>query len=105
MLQNQKIVIIGASQGMGLATARQLAAQGNSVIMASKTKNKIEAAAQEVGKNATAKVLDFTDEEAVKKFFEKIGSIDHLVLIGAGLPAWGALPQVETAALKSAFET
>jgi len=105
MLQNQKIVIIGASQGMGLATARQLAAQGNAVIMASKTKNKIESAAQEIDKNAIGKVLDFTDEEAVKKFFEEVGSFDHLVLIGAGLPAWGPLPQVDVVALKSAFDT
>ncbi len=55
MLQNQKIVVIGASQGMGFATAKLLASQGNEVIIVSKTKDKIEKAAAEIGGKQTQK--------------------------------------------------
>ncbi len=105
MLHNQKIVIIGASQGMGFATAQLLANQNNELIIASKTKEKIEKAAKEIGKNVVPKELDFTDELSVKKFFEEIDSFDHLVLIGAGVPAWGTFTQFESQALKNAFNT
>jgi NAD(P)-dependent dehydrogenase (short-subunit alcohol dehydrogenase family) len=105
MMKNQKIVVIGASQGMGFATAKLLASQSNEVIIASKTKNKIEAAAEKIGGNIIAKTLDFTDELAVKSFYDGIGNFDHLVLIGAGLPAWGTFTQFETEALKNAFNT
>jgi NAD(P)-dependent dehydrogenase (short-subunit alcohol dehydrogenase family) len=105
MLQNQKIVVIGASQGMGFATAQLLANQGNEVIIASRTKEKIEKAATEIGGNTKAKVLDFTNEIAVKNFFGEVGNFDHLVLIGAGLPAWGTFTQFESEALKNAFDT
>jgi len=105
MLQNQKIVIIGASQGMGYSTAKLLASNGNELIIASKTKEKIEKAANEIGGKTRAKLLDFTDELAVKNFFTGIGVFDHLVLIGAGLPAWGKFTQFESQALKDAFNT
>jgi NAD(P)-dependent dehydrogenase (short-subunit alcohol dehydrogenase family) len=105
MLQNQKIVVIGASQGMGFATAQLLASQGNEIVIASKTREKIEKAALEIGGKTKAKTLDFTDELAVKNFFEEVGKFDHLVLIGAGLPAWGTFTKLESQALKNAFET
>jgi NAD(P)-dependent dehydrogenase (short-subunit alcohol dehydrogenase family) len=105
MIQNQKIVVLGASQGMGFETAKLLAAQNNEVIIASRTKDKIEKAAKEIGGKTIAKVLDFTIEEDVKKFFENAGNFDHLVLIGAGLPAWGKFTEFTTEALKNAFNT
>ena len=105
MVQNQKIIIIGASQGIGFATAKLLASQGNTLIIASKTKEKIDFAAIEIGGKTTPKVLDFTDESAVRNFFQGIGTFDHLLLIGAGLPAWGELEKIETEALRSAFNS
>ena len=105
MVQKQKIVVMGASQGIGFATTQLLANQNNEIVMISKTKEKIEKAAKDIGKNVISKTLDFTDELSVKKTFEEIGNFDHLLLIGAGLPAWGAFTQFETQALKNAFDT
>jgi NAD(P)-dependent dehydrogenase (short-subunit alcohol dehydrogenase family) len=105
MVKNQKIIIIGASQGIGYSTAKLLASQDNELVVTSKTKEKIEAAALDIGSKATPKVLDFTDESAVQKFFQEIGTFDHLLLIGAGLPAWGELEHIETEALRNAFNT
>ena len=84
-----KSIVIGANQGMVYLTGKLPAEQKNEVIMASKTKEKIESAAKEIGGNTSAMLLDYREDLAVKNFFDSIGSFDPLVLIGAGLPAWG----------------
>ena len=47
--------------------------------------------------------LDFTKETSVKDFFSSIGSIDHLVLAGAGPAAWGSFVDLDAMALQNAF--
>ncbi len=104
-LKGKKIVVIGASQGIGFETSKLLAQNGAKVIMVSKTKEKIEAAAKMIGNNAVAKTLDFTDEAAVKRFFDETGSIDHLVCVGASNSAWGKFSELQTSAIRNAFES
>jgi NAD(P)-dependent dehydrogenase (short-subunit alcohol dehydrogenase family) len=101
----QKIVVIGGSSGMGLATAKRFALEGAHVVIASRSEEKLKAALSEVEGKAEAKSLDFTHEEGVLSFFERVGQIDHLVLMGAGLPAWGNLEEIQTDALESAFKS
>jgi NAD(P)-dependent dehydrogenase (short-subunit alcohol dehydrogenase family) len=105
MSKEQKIVVIGGSSGMGLATAKRLAQEGAHVVIASRSEEKLKTALHEIEGKAEAKSLDFTDEEAVRSFFEWVGRFDHLVLMGAGLPAWGNFQEIQTAALESAFKT
>jgi NAD(P)-dependent dehydrogenase (short-subunit alcohol dehydrogenase family) len=105
MLTEQRAVVIGGSSGMGLATARRLAQAGAHVVIASRSEEKLKAALAVIEGKADAKSLDFTDEEAVLRFFEAVGPFDHLVLMGAGLPAWGTFREIQTSALESAFKT
>jgi NAD(P)-dependent dehydrogenase (short-subunit alcohol dehydrogenase family) len=105
MSTQQKIVVIGGSSGMGLATAKRLAQDGAHIVIASRSEEKLKAALQEIDGMAEAKSLDFSNEEAVRGFFEWLGRFDHLVLMGAGLPAWGKLQEIRIAALQSAFQT
>lgn len=104
-LSDQKIVVIGGSSGIGLATAKQFAAQGAHVVIASRSENKLKIALAEIRGKAEARPLDFTDEAGVRAFFEAGGSFDHLVLMGAGLPAWGKFEEIQTTALEQAFRT
>jgi NAD(P)-dependent dehydrogenase (short-subunit alcohol dehydrogenase family) len=104
MLTEQKVVVVGGSSGMGLATAKRLAREGAHVVIASRSEAKLKAALAEIEGKAEAKALDFTDEECVRRFFESVGPFDHLVLMGAGLPAWGKFLEIKTAALESAFK-
>jgi NAD(P)-dependent dehydrogenase (short-subunit alcohol dehydrogenase family) len=104
-LQDKRIVVIGASQGIGFETSKLLAQNGAMVFMASKTKEKIENAAKAIGLNTIAKTLDFTDESEVKDFFNNIGKIDHLVCVGASNSVWGKFNEIETSALKNAFNS
>ena len=101
--ENKKIVVVGGSSGMGLATARRLARDGIQVVIASRSQTKLKAALDAIEGPAEAKTLDFTNEEGVRDFFEEVGRFDHLLLMGAGKPAWGSLREIETAALESAF--
>ncbi|HUJ18113.1 MAG TPA: SDR family oxidoreductase [Nitrospirota bacterium] len=105
MLKNSKVIVIGGSSGMGLATAKLLAAEGAQVIIASRSREKLDEALQVIGDNAEARQLDFSKEDAVQEFFSLLGTFDHLVLMGAGLPAWGKLSDIQSPVLESAFKT
>lgn len=104
-LQGQRVVVIGGSSGMGLATAKAAAEAGAEVVIASRSQGKLDAASDAIPGRAEAHALDFTDEAAVRGFFEALGEFDHLVLVGAGAPAWGEFLEVDCAALRGAFET
>ncbi len=105
MLQDKKVAVFGGSSGMGLATARLLATQGAHVVIASRSEDKLAAALQQIEGKAEARRVDFTDESAVREFFRETGELDHLVLMGAGLPAWGKFGELEVAVLENAFHT
>ena len=78
-LQNQKVVVIGGSSGIGLAVARLAHQEGAAVIIASRNIERMKRAAAEVGENASYKQLDITDFDALPGFFTGIGQFDHLV--------------------------
>jgi NAD(P)-dependent dehydrogenase (short-subunit alcohol dehydrogenase family) len=105
MLTNCRVVVIGGSSGMGLATAKLLTAEGAQVMIASRSRDKLDKALHVIGGNAEARPLDFSKEGAVREFFSSLGAFDHLVLMGAGLPAWGKLSDIQSSALESAFKT
>jgi len=105
MLKNQKVIVLGGSSGMGLATARILAAEGAHVVIASRSREKLDAALRVIGGRSEAIPLDFSQEDAVRRFFDSLGGFDHLVLMGAGLPAWGILSEIQSTALENAFHT
>ena len=104
-LKGQKIVVIGGSSGMGLAVAQALAQKDAAVVIASRSREKLEAAKARIAGEVETASLDFTDETAVNKFFEANGRIDHLVLAAAGPPAWGKFLEIDPVALRKAFDT
>lgn len=103
MLQNQRIIIIGGSSGIGFETARQAIAQGASVIIASRSKEKLQNAKEKLGDRAEAYVLDTSQEQQVQSFFQKTGSFDHLVVTAAETSG-GSFLQTDTAQARQLFE-
>ena len=90
---------------MGMAAAKLCALEGALVTIASRNEERLIAAAASIGLECKYEVLDMTEEKGVEAFFRKIGRLDHLLLIGAGTPAWGPLGEVSVEALVSAFRT
>ncbi len=85
-LEGKGVVITGGGRGIGAATARVLAAEGASVVVSARSKNEIEAVAQELrdaGHRAQAICCDVTSAEQVKaleaKAVEHLGRVDILV--------------------------
>lgn len=80
-LNNKRVVITGASQGIGAAMARAFAANGSDVIVAARSKDKLDALAEEIGGHAIA--VDLVDADAVEAFVpgveESFGPIDVFV--------------------------
>lgn len=102
-MKNQKIVIIGGSSGIGLETAKQVISLGAEVVIASRSQDKLHKAKEMLGPRAAAYVLDTTDEQQVKSFFEQVGMYDHLV-ISAAETSGGSFLQLETDQARKLFE-
>ena len=79
-LQGQHVLVVGGSSGMGQAIATAAAAQGAQVTIASRSADKLAAAAKAIGHGVQTRPLDVNDEAAVERFFAGTATIDHLVM-------------------------
>lgn len=76
-LEGKTALVAGASRGIGLAIARELAAAGASVILAARSQTELEARAAEMGGRALR--LDVTDPHSIASAAESIETPDILV--------------------------
>ncbi|KAB2451776.1 SDR family oxidoreductase [Bacillus sp. CH126_4D] len=83
-LKDSRIVIIGGSSGIGLATAKQAIEQGAHVIIAGRSKEKLMVAQEVINNNhLQTYVLDNQDKNQLQDFFKYVGDFDHLFTPGA----------------------
>ena len=78
-LTDQRVVIIGGSSGMGLATARAAAEAGAVVTIASSDKERLDAALAGLPDRCDGIVVDTRGEADIAALFEHVGELDHLV--------------------------
>ncbi|HTX25870.1 MAG TPA: SDR family oxidoreductase [Streptosporangiaceae bacterium] len=101
----QRIVIIGASAGIGEATAKAFVARGAAVTITGRSKDRLDQAAQRIGHPVLAAELDATSRGALDAFFATTGMIDHLVLSASpGAVGVGPIAALDEAALRQAFD-
>jgi NAD(P)-dependent dehydrogenase (short-subunit alcohol dehydrogenase family) len=101
-LAGQTVVVIGASAGIGLETARRARAEGAEVILTGRDPGRLSEAAKEVGAQRTA-AFDAFDSASVQRFFRDLPApIDH-VMVTAGGPHYGPLLEMDSAQVRDAL--
>ena len=103
-------LVTGASSGIGEATARELAARGASVVLASRALDRLEGLRREISASGGAALVVETDvserssvETMVWRAVGEFGSLDVLVN-NAGLGLSGRISEVRAEDLRHVFE-
>ena len=109
-IENQVIVIMGASSGIGLATAELAAEKGAKLVLAARSEKTLEDIAQrfrDQGIEAIACVCDVSDKKQVdkvaEKAVEKFGRIDTWIN-NAGVSIYGRLDEVSESDSRRLFD-
>ena len=78
-LSGKRVVILGGTSGIGLATAKAAEREGAAVVIASSRRERLDRALASLRSDAEGEVVDVADEAQVLALFERIGAFDHLV--------------------------
>jgi len=78
-LTDTRVLIVGGTSGIGLATAKAVAARGATPIVVSRNSSSVEGALAELGGSAEGATVDLADADSVAALAARVGAIDHLV--------------------------
>ena len=78
-LAQKRILILGASSGIGLATAKAAAAEGASVVIVSSNQKRIDQALTALPAGSEGHAINLSEEKNIRSFFDTIGNFHHLV--------------------------
>src|SRR4051794_37553818 len=101
---NERVVVIGGTSGIGLATAERELREGRRVVVTGRDKARLDAALERLGAGAEGVSLDARDEAATRAFFAGIGEVDHVVLAATGTTAAGSFADLPVGELRAATE-
>jgi 3-oxoacyl-[acyl-carrier protein] reductase len=106
-LNGKVAMVAAASQGLGFAIAKALAAEGAHVSIAARKRETIDAAAERIGNGALASVADVGQSGTLEAWHratvDRFGGVDILVTNSGGPPA-GPASSFDDAAWQAAFE-
>jgi NAD(P)-dependent dehydrogenase (short-subunit alcohol dehydrogenase family) len=103
-LNHARVLVVGGSSGIGLATAAAASDAGAAVTIVSRSQTKLESAVNALGKAARAVALDTGDVAAVERFFSDEAPWDHIVVSAAQTPS-GPVRSLGLADAKIAMES
>ncbi|GIU91695.1 MAG: short-chain dehydrogenase [Acidimicrobiia bacterium] len=81
MADDRGVLVVGGSSGLGKALARHYAEKGRRVIVTSRSRERAEQAAADIGGNTTGIALDLTEPETIGDALRDVGTIDRLALV------------------------
>lgn len=106
-LKDKVALVAGGSAGLGLAIAKQLAAEGAHVSIASRSAERLEQAAGQIQGEVHRAVVDVRDTESVRAWVdsaaERFGAV-HIVVANAGGPPAGPASAFDVDAYRDAVE-
>jgi NADP-dependent 3-hydroxy acid dehydrogenase YdfG len=95
-------VVTGASSGIGAATAERLAAEGYSVVLGARRRDRLTELAERIGGRALP--LDVTDDASVAAFVAELDRVDVLVNNAGGAFDAAPVAQADVDAWQRAFD-
>jgi len=99
-------LVIGGTAGIGLATARLLAAQGHRVTVVGRDPDRLKCALAELdGEGVQGRTASTTDRAALDALFAELGALDDLIITAPGTGAPGTLAELDLGVLEQAFHT
>jgi NAD(P)-dependent dehydrogenase (short-subunit alcohol dehydrogenase family) len=102
-LNGERIVVLGGSSGIGLATAQAAAREGATVVIASSRKVRIDEALATLPAGTEGHVLDLADQGATQTLFARLGNFDHLVFTAGETLQLGSLATTDVDAARRFF--
>jgi NAD(P)-dependent dehydrogenase (short-subunit alcohol dehydrogenase family) len=103
-LSGKRVVILGGTSGIGLATAIGGAAAGADVVVVSRRDSSVQAALAELPASAAGQAFDLTDHTALAAFFANLGRFDHLIFTAGENLAFSALADYDADLARQLFE-
>jgi NAD(P)-dependent dehydrogenase (short-subunit alcohol dehydrogenase family) len=103
-LLGQRVIVLGASSGIGLAVAREAMREDAEVMIVSSRMERIEKALACLGGNVQGCALDLLDSTAVERFFATIGDFDHLVYTAGDTLQLAQLAETDLAKARTAYD-
>ncbi|MFO7779674.1 MAG: SDR family oxidoreductase [Nitriliruptoraceae bacterium] len=107
-LNGNVIAITGASAGIGAASARALVAEGASVTLGARRRDRLEGLAEELGDQVAVVEMDVRDpaaaQQLVETAVERFGRLDALVA-NAGIGAYGGIMDLDDDTLREMMDT
>ena len=107
-LEGRRLLVIGASSGLGRASAMAAAAEGARVCFAARRMDRVEAAAHEAGEGAFALACDVRDSSSCRNVvvdaIEKFGGLDAVVY-APGISTFGPIEEIDADSWRAVLET
>jgi NAD(P)-dependent dehydrogenase (short-subunit alcohol dehydrogenase family) len=102
-MTDRHVAVLGASTGIGLATARLLADRGAQLTIGSRDQGRLDAAVERLDNLARAVVVDAEDVGSLRAFFAEAGPISDLVVTVTRRGGAGPVEQLAESDLLGAF--
>ena len=107
-LEGRRVLVLGASSGIGRGTSLAIAAEGGRVALAARRIDRLEEAVAEAGENAIAVACDAGDEAsvnaAVATAVERFGGLDAVVYT-PGIGVFKPIAEIDQSDWRRAFDT
>ncbi|EYF04997.1 SDR family oxidoreductase [Chondromyces apiculatus] len=103
-LHGKRIVLLGGTSGIGLATATAAAREGASVVVVSSNRARVDRALTALPAGNEGHAVDLSDEPSVRRFFDALGPFDHLVFTAGESLKLGPLASTDLTEARRFFD-
>ena len=108
ILNNKNAIVCGSTQGIGKATAIELALMGANVTLIARDKNKLASVVSNLdtkqGQSHSYLCVDFSNTDELRTKLKSIDETYHILINNTGGPAGGPITEANTESFENAFK-